>query len=114
MKCCDMNAGMLREPVEFRRQTRTDDGAGGFTEAWGAIAGAPTWANVKPMSGGEMWHSQRIEAKEGFRVVVRYWDGLLPSDVIRVRGRDHNILHIKNVEMRDEWLSITTSLGRAN
>lgn len=55
MKCCDINSGMLREPVTFQRQTRTTDGAGGQTQTWATISGSPSRAYVTSASGSERY-----------------------------------------------------------
>jgi SPP1 family predicted phage head-tail adaptor len=113
MKCCDMKAGMLKEPVEFQRLTRTSDGAGGFTEAWAAISSTPTRGHVKSMSGGERWHSDRVEASATHRVVVRYDADLTTVDRVVMRGLAYNIRFIDNMEMADKWLYITAEVGVA-
>lgn len=112
-KCCDVSAGMLREPVTFERSAKVSDGAGGFTETWGAISGASTRAYVKAMSGSERWASDRTEARSSWRIVVRYFSGLLESDRVVIRGRSYNIRFVNNVELRDRWLEIDLALGVA-
>ena len=113
MKCCDMKSGMLKEPVAFQRLTRTTDGAGGFTEAWAAIADTPTRAHIKAMSGGERWHSDRVEASSTHKIVVRYNDVLTTVDRVVIRGLAYNIRFIDNVEFADKWLNITAEVGVA-
>ncbi len=112
-KCCDMSAGMLREPVSFERATKTPDGAGGYTETWAAISGAPTRAHVKALSGSERFASDRIEATTRYRIVVRYCDGLLESDRVAIRARVYNTRFINNVEFADRWLEIDLDGGVA-
>ena len=113
MKCCDMKSGMLKEPVAFQRLTRTADGAGGFTEAWAAIPATPTRAHVKAMSGGERWHSDRVEASSTHKIVVRYNSSLTTKDRVVIRGLAYNIRFIDNMEMADKWLYITAQVGVA-
>ena len=116
MKCCPppkYTARDLREVVEFQRKTRTADGAGGFTDAWAAISGAPTRAMVKAMSGRERWASDRVEASANYRVVVRYFAGLTEVDRVEVRGRPGQIRFINNVDFDDRWLEIDVNLGDA-
>jgi SPP1 family predicted phage head-tail adaptor len=108
-----MKAGMLKEPVEFQRLTRTSDGAGGFTEAWAAIAATPTRGHVKAMSGGERFQSQRTEATSTHKIVVRHNAGLTEVDRVVIRGRAYNIRFIDNMEMADKWLYITAEIGVA-
>ena len=74
MKCCDMNSGKLKEPVTFQRRTLTSDGAGGQTESWATLSGAPTRAYVVPVGGSERFAHDRTEATVRLRLVVRYVD----------------------------------------
>ena len=104
---------MLREPIEFQRMTRTGDGAGGFTEGWAAITGAPTRAMVKPMSGGERFQSQRTEATSTHKIVVRYFADLTEVDRAVIRGRAYQVRFINNVDFDDKWLEISAEVGVA-
>ena len=74
IRCCDMHAGKLKEPVTFQRRTLVSDGAGGQTETWSTLAGAPTRAFVTPTSGSERFASDRTEGLTRLRLVVRYVD----------------------------------------
>ena len=110
-KCCDINAGMLRTAIRVERTTRTSDGAGGYTDAWATLSGAPKRANVKFKSGNERQLAERIDAVAGYKVTMRYFNGLQERDRIVIKGRVHNIRAIDNVEMQDRWLIIHTELG---
>lgn len=111
MKCCDINAGMLRTPIEFQRIARVSDNAGGFTQSWGALSGAPTRGHVKALSGNERYQSARVEAHASLRVTVRYFAGLTEADAILVDGRRCNIRFINNVEQRNKWLVLDVERG---
>ena len=113
MKCCDLKAGMLKEPISFERMTRTSDGFGGFFEGWAVIAGTPTRAHVKPMSGGERWQSERTEATSTHKIMVRYHSGITEVDRAVIRGRAYNIRFINNLEFADKWLEISAQVGVA-
>jgi len=113
MKCCDMNAGMLKEPVTFTRRTLTSDGAGGQTESWATVTGAPTRAHVAPASGSERYASDRIEATVRLRLVVRYTTTLRENDRVTIRNRIHNIRFIDNIEFANKWLRIDVDGGVA-
>ena len=113
-KCCaDYNAGMLSEPISIERAAKASDGAGGYTEVWAAISGAPTRAHAKALSGSERWASQRIEATAKLRIATRYFDGLLESDSVVIRSRRCNIRFINNVEFSNRWLEIDLDEGMA-
>lgn len=111
MKCCDITSGMLRTPVTFQRLTRTSDGAGGATQSWAAIAGAPTRGHVKSMSGSERFASARVEATATHRVTVRYFAGLTEADRVVFGGRLYSIKFINNIEQRNRWLIIDVMSG---
>jgi SPP1 family predicted phage head-tail adaptor len=113
MKCCDMNAGKLREPVTFQRRTLTSDGAGGQTEEWATISGAPTRAQVMPVSGSERYASDRTEALVRLRLVTRYTNLLREGDRVTIREKVHNIRFLDNVEFKDKWLQIDVDGGVA-
>jgi SPP1 family predicted phage head-tail adaptor len=112
-KCCDYNAGMLKEPVTFQRRTLTSDGAGGQTEAWAALSGAPTRAHVRPVSGSERYASDRTEAIVRLRLVTRYTNAIREGDRVTIRNKVHNIRFLDNVEFKDKWLQIDVDGGVA-
>jgi SPP1 family predicted phage head-tail adaptor len=114
VKCCsDITAGMLSTPVQFQRMSRVSDGAGGFSQAWLPLAGTPTRAHVKSMSGSERYASARIEATATHRVTVRYFAGLTEADSVVFAGKRSNIRFINNLEQRDRWLVLDVQTGVA-
>ena len=113
VKCCKLSAGRMKEPVTFERAVKTPSGAGGYTEAWGTLAGAADRAKVKALSGSERFASDRIEATTRWRITVRYFAGLLESDRVIIRSRAHNIRFVNNVELADRWLEIDLDGGVA-
>lgn len=114
MACCsDYSAGMLRTSVEFQRKSRVADGAGGWSETWAAIAGAPDRAFVKAMSGSERFVSMRVDATAKWKVVTRYFAGLVEGDRVLVEGRAANIRFVNNVEYKNRWYEIEVDFGVA-
>ena len=115
MKCCsDINAGMLRTIVQFQRLTRVPDGAGGATQTWANLAGAPTRAHVKSLSGSERFASARVEATATHRITVRYFAGLTEADRVVFGGRASNIRFINDLEQRNRWLVLDVQTGVAD
>lgn len=112
-KCADYNAGKLKEPVSFTRRTLTSDGAGGQTETWAAVSGAPTFAAVTPVSGAERYASDRVEAIVRLRLVTRYTTTLREGDRVTIRDRVHNIRFLDNIEFANKWLQIDVDGGVA-
>lgn len=113
LKCCDINSGKLKEPVTFQRKTLTSDGAGGMSQSWAAISGAPTRAYVMPVGGSERYASDRVEATVRLRLAVRYTSLLLESDRVLIRGKVHNIRFLDDVEFANKWLQIDVDGGVA-
>lgn len=114
MKCCDMSAGMLREPISIERASRTSDGAGGYTDdVWSQVSGSPERAYVKALSGSERFASDRVEATTRWRITLRYFAGLKESDTVVFRSRRYNVRFINNMELRDQWLAIDLDGGVA-
>lgn len=111
--CGKYRAGQMRTACEFQRKTRTDDGAGGWSESWTAIAGAPTRCAFTSLSGSERMQAQRIEAPTRNRVACRYFAGLAEGDRIVIAGRAYEITFINNLEMRNRWYEIDVSGGVA-
>ena len=68
MKCCDIYSGKLRNAITIERLTLSTDGAGGNTQAWATNKNLKAF--IKPMSGGEYLHSQRLEARLSHRIYI--------------------------------------------
>lgn len=111
MKCCDLSAGGLREPLVFQRRQTQSDGMGGQDLDWVDLFS--TKGDVRPLSGREALTGMQREASVSHRIFIRYRDGLLPSDRIVMRGNPMQIIAIINVEMRNRWLELQCLQGVA-
>lgn len=111
MKCCDLSAGGLREPLVFQRRQTQSDGMGGQDLDWVDLFS--TNGDVRPLSGREALTGMQREASVSHRIFIRYRDGLLPSDRIVMRGNPMQIIAIINVEMRNRWLELQCLQGVA-
>lgn len=111
MKCCDLSAGGLREPLVFQRRQTQSDGMGGQDLDWVDLFSAK--GDVRPLSGREALTGMQREASVSHRIFIRYRDGLLPSDRVVMRGNPMQIIAIINVEMRNRWLELQCLQGVA-
>lgn len=111
MKCCEITAGMLREPVTVHRQVSASDGMGGQAIQWVDLLTAS--ASVIPLSGREAVQAMQLQASVTHRVTMRYRADLTPADRIIVRGKPMQIRAIINVEMRNRWLELICDDGVA-
>jgi len=67
-----IQAGRLRERVTIQATTRTPDGGGGFTEAWGDVA--TVWARVEALTGTEAWRAMQVASSVSHRITIRQRD----------------------------------------
>lgn len=105
-----INASEFRTTVRFERKERTSDGAGGFTEEWATIEGAPTKAKVVALSGNERLEAARLSATTKQRLTCRYFP-LLEADRVVIESRTYNITFLDDVDRRKKWLVIDLSGG---
>lgn len=111
MKPSTYKAGELDQRVSFLRETKVDDGMGGSTVTWPSIA--TVWAHVRPMSGAEREHSDRLNAQANYLIVIRYRDDITESDVAEWKGTRFNIRFAKD-RARSTFLEIEAEKGVAS
>lgn len=110
MKPSTFKAGELDQRVTFLRETKVADGMGGSTVSWVEIA--EVWAKVRPMSGTEREHSDRLNAQASYLIVIRYRDDITENDIAEWKGQRFNIRFSKD-EARSTFLPIEAERGVA-
>lgn len=110
MKPSTYSAGELDQRVAFLRESKTDDGMGGSLVAWTTVA--TVWAKVRPMSGTEREHSDRLNAQANYLIIIRYRDDITESDVAEWKGTRFNIRFSKD-EARSTFLAMEAERGVA-
>lgn len=98
-------AGDLNERITIQRRGVTRDAIGAQIEAWQVRM--QVWAMVAPMSAGEQYRRQQIQAKADWKVTIRYNGDVIPSDRISWRGRTFEIKGILNPDMRRRFLELS-------
>lgn len=111
MKCCDITAGMLREPLVLQREVSADDDFGGQVKQFQDYA--RTKAKVVPISGREAVYGMQLEGRITHRMFMRYRADLKPKDRIVMRGEPLNVRSVINLEMRNKWLEVLCDEGVA-
>lgn len=102
-----MNAGRigkLRERIAIERPVRTPDGAGGHAASW--TEHASLWAEVISLKGTELMLGERGEAREIYRIVVRYRADVTNGMRIRWRGRVLAIRAALDPDGERRWLAM--------
>lgn len=108
-KCCDLTSGMLRHSVALQSETQTPNGSGGFDRAWSTYATVK--GQMKPISGSERFHAERLDATTKNRLTLRYRSGVTTSHRVVFDSRAYNIRYIENVEFRNRWLILDLDGG---
>jgi SPP1 family predicted phage head-tail adaptor len=111
LKCCELTAASLREPLTFQRKISTPDSIGGQTVQW--IDLYTTRGQVTPLSGREALQAMQLTASITHRVYVRYRADLTAADRVVMRGNPMQIRAVLNMEMRNQWLELMCDAGVA-
>lgn len=104
----------LSQTVTFERKTQTQTASGGLSDTWATIEAAPTAASVMAVSGREVFTSERVEARSGWRIICEHFDGLTAADRVVFGGRNHNIRFVNDWEKRGKWLIVDAEAGVAS
>ncbi len=110
-KCCDITAGMLREPIALQREVSEDDDFGGQIKEFATYAN--TKAHVMPVSGREPVFGMQLEGRLTHRIHMRYRADLQPKDRIVIRGEAVQVRAVINIELRNKWLEVLCEEGVA-
>lgn len=109
-------AADFRTLARIQRETRTADGAGGFSSVWAEVATA--WGKLKVSSASEVYaDSAEGNVKESrtesfitwFRRDIVVGDRLVLSDGIL--SRTYNIRSVENVETSNKFLALGLESG---
>lgn len=101
-------AGELDQRVTFRRQVSAPDGMGGSTLSWTDIA--TVWAHVRPMSGREREHSDRLNAQANYLMVIRNRTDIDETSIAVWKGQEFNVRFAKN-RARSRFLELEAERG---
>lgn len=105
---------MLWVTANFQRNTRTSDGAGGFTQAWASITGlGAVSVGMLAMSGNERWAAERLEATATWRLWAKGVGAVSAADRVVIGGRPYQIRFADNVEKRGKWYVLDLHEGAA-
>jgi SPP1 family predicted phage head-tail adaptor len=94
--------GALRKRLTLESGVRTDDGAGGFTVSWTAVAAV--WADVSQLGGGEGVAGGRLTAERRVRVVIRHRGDVTAKQRFTGAGRIYEIVAVRDVDGRTREL----------
>lgn len=109
--------GELRTKVEFYSNQGTPDSFGQYGAENQLTLVHTANAKIEDMSGNEALKFERVAAKAGVKIIIRYSSVLKFSAGNKlsalIDGEYYNVRHIKNWERRNRWLTIRAEAGVA-
>ncbi len=98
-----IRAGSLRHEVVLQRPgTRVDDGMGGGSVTDADLA--TVWASIEPLTGDELFQAGQFDPRVNYRITIRYYAGIHPSDKVKFGTRMFDIHTVANVDERNRMI----------
>ncbi|HEX8419467.1 MAG TPA: phage head closure protein [Sphingomonas sp.] len=98
-------AGRLRQRVNLMRNAKADNGKGGYTSAWSAVASSVP-AEVLGLTGSEVIREKSLQGIRCYRITLRWRQDLQPKDQLRYGTEDLNVRSAVDPDGRREQLVI--------
>jgi SPP1 family predicted phage head-tail adaptor len=97
-----LDAGSLDRRITLERATATQASPSGEQLLTWAEE-TTIWAEVQPLSGGELFRAQQLEAKADTRFRVRYRTDITPDEKLRISygGRTYDIRSVVELGRRE-------------
>lgn len=112
MKCCDLSSGQLRHRITFEVENTAEDNTGGLVSGWSVHL--VTRANIVPLSGNELLHSQQLKTNVTHKMYLRFAKTITTKMRIKFDDREFQIRAAINMEERSRWLEISAMEGQVN
>jgi len=106
-----MSIGKLNRRVKIQEETRTTDGAGGFTRTWATIA--TVWGKLTPMSGREALDAAQQTNMQKFALKIRYRTGVSTAKRVLISDDVYNIRNSFNIDQKRRYLDAVVEKGVA-
>lgn len=94
--------GAMRHRLVIEARDAISDSGGGQTVSWSS--GATVWAEITPLSGGELLRQDRLSATITHRISLRYRSDVAPEMRFRSGERLFEILTVRDVDERHRRL----------
>ncbi len=108
MDILSINAGELRDSIEFYTASSTKDDGGGYAASTKTLAFSML-AKVVPKSSKKTYEGGKVEYTDTWEIKMRYETGRVPNESYKVKYKDEffSIIGIENVLNRDLVLKLT-------
>ena len=107
-----LSAGRLRHRVAIMRATKVDNGKGGYTTTWSAVASVVP-VEVLGLTGTEAVREKVLRGIRVYQITARWRGDLLPKDQLRYGAEDLNIRSAVDPDGRREQLVIVADTDGA-
>ena len=112
MLCDKIKPSRFRHRVTLQSESLVaDGGGGGGAPVWSDQA--TIWADIQPISGREILHSQMLQVRVTHRIITRYRAGVTTAMRLAKGARLFNIRAVINMEERNRYLEIMCEEGAA-
>ena len=101
-----MRAGRLQKIITIQRYTTSKNSIGEVVEDWTDLFTAR--AEIKPLTGKEIFANNMIRAEMSHKITIRYQDGIKVTDRIVFNGRFFDITSIANYNEQNVVIEILT------
>jgi SPP1 family predicted phage head-tail adaptor len=100
-----VSIGELRERIRIDTPSAiTRDSIGGIVEGWTVLA--TVWAKVAPMSAGEQYRRQQIQASASWRVTIRYRSDVKAQNRVVWQGRTFEVKGVTSPDLHKRFLEL--------
>jgi len=96
--------GALNRRLSLEAPVETDDGAGGVTRAFSAVA--TLWASVTPVSAHEGIEAVRLGARVTHRIRIRFSNDITTRHRFTDGGKVYRIVSLRDRDGRKRFLDI--------
>lgn len=94
--------GRMRHRIVIEAASGADDGAGGRSAAWAAVATA--WAAIEALQGRESETGDAAVAEGRFRIAMRWRGDVSAANRLREGGRSFEIASVADPDGRGRYL----------
>lgn len=104
-----MRPGALRHYITIEQKTVTRDSYGAEVVTWATFV--QVWADIRPLSGRELFAAQAAQSEITGKIIMRYIAGVVPSMRISYQGKYYDIKAVIDPELRHRELQLLVSEG---
>lgn len=96
--------GNLKSKISIMRNANVSDGCGGYMDEWNPIKECR--ASIKPLRANEVYKAQQIQQETTHNIIIRYFEGLQNSDIIKHKEKKYEISSIINVDNESKFYEL--------